>query len=235
MAGMKKQNLSQQVADRLLKDIIQERRFAPGEKLPNENALAEHFGVSRATLREAVRFLVAQGSLEIRRGTGTFVSEGIQYRKDFGFQELIRNQAELKELYEARMLIEPRIVRLACRRASDDELRSILKLGAKAEEDVKNGIDAGEADQAFHAAIVHAAHNDFLSQFIPLIFSAIAQFVALSGGSDSLGEIIVEDHRRILEFLCVRDEIGAESAMTVHMRRSVQRLELTLEELPDRL
>ena len=235
MAGMKKQNLSQQVADRLLKDIIQERRFAPGEKLPNENALAEHFGVSRATLREAVRFLVAQGSLEIRRGTGTFVSEGIQYRKDFGFQELIRNQAELKELYEARMLIEPRIVRLACRRASDDELRSILKLGAKAEEDVKNGIDAGEADQAFHAAIVHAAHNDFLSQFIPLIFSAIAQFVALSGSSDSLGEIIVEDHRRILEFLRVRDEIGAESAMTVHMRRSVQRLELTLEELPDRL
>ena len=60
---MPKQNLSQQTAERLYTDIVVERRFQPGEKLPNELELSQQLGVSRATLREAIRTLADQGVL----------------------------------------------------------------------------------------------------------------------------------------------------------------------------
>ena len=75
MAEIRKVKLSEQTADRLYEMIVDERRYTPGSKLPNENELSEELQVSRTTLREAISFLVAQGVLEIRRGKGTFVSD----------------------------------------------------------------------------------------------------------------------------------------------------------------
>ena len=75
MGDGRKVKLSERTADRLYELIMEERQFAPGSKLPNENELSEALHVSRTTLREAISFLVAQGVLEIRRGKGTFVAE----------------------------------------------------------------------------------------------------------------------------------------------------------------
>ena len=74
---MKKPNLSQQTARRLYNLIAAEKKFVPGEKLPNELYLAQELGVSRATLREAIQSLAVQGVLEVRRGCGTFVSRRV--------------------------------------------------------------------------------------------------------------------------------------------------------------
>ena len=74
-AGTKKIKLSEQTAERLYDMIVDEGRYAPGSKLPNENELSDALQVSRTTLREAISFLVAQGVLEIRRGKGTFVAQ----------------------------------------------------------------------------------------------------------------------------------------------------------------
>ena len=73
----KRAKLSEQTADRMYEWIVEERRYPPGSKLPNENELSEAVGVSRTTLREAISFLVAQGVLDIRRGKGTFVAENL--------------------------------------------------------------------------------------------------------------------------------------------------------------
>ena len=67
---MPRQNLSQQTADRLYTTIVVEQQLQPGEKLPNELELAQQLGVSRATLREAIRTLADRGVLEVRRGRG---------------------------------------------------------------------------------------------------------------------------------------------------------------------
>ena len=74
---MAKQNLSQQTAERLYNLVAVEGRFAPGEKLPSEPALAQSLGVSRATLREALGALTAQGVLEVRRGRGTWTGRSL--------------------------------------------------------------------------------------------------------------------------------------------------------------
>ncbi len=72
---MKNKMLSQSIADTMLSMITIEKRFSAGDKLPNENELSEELNVSRTTLREAIRTLVAYNVLEIQRGKGTFVTQ----------------------------------------------------------------------------------------------------------------------------------------------------------------
>ena len=72
---MKNKMLSQSIADTMLSMITIEKRFSAGDKLPNENEVSEELNVSRTTLREAIRTLVAYNVLEIQRGKGTFVTQ----------------------------------------------------------------------------------------------------------------------------------------------------------------
>ena len=69
-----KKSLSQLTADRLRQDILEKKLYKVGSKLPNENDLSNSLGISRATLREAIRILVSQGVLYVQRGNGTFVA-----------------------------------------------------------------------------------------------------------------------------------------------------------------
>lgn len=111
---MSKRNLSQQTAERLYNSIVAEGTLRPGDKLPNEVELSQQLGVSRATLREAIRELAARGVLEVRRGRGTFVSEEVADIEDFGFSGLERLQGQLRDLFELRSIFEPKAARLAC-------------------------------------------------------------------------------------------------------------------------
>ena len=99
MAGSKM--LSQDVADNIMSMITIEKRFGAGDKLPNETELAHELNVSRTTLREAVRILVAYGVLEIRRGNGTFVTEKARQGEEI-LGPLSDVKADAGDLYEMR-------------------------------------------------------------------------------------------------------------------------------------
>ena len=99
---MEKKNLSQQTMERLYNTIVAEKRMQPGDKLPNELELSEQLGVSRATLREALRMLIARGVLEVRRGKGTFVSERVEEIENFGFSDVGQLRGQLRDLFELR-------------------------------------------------------------------------------------------------------------------------------------
>ena len=116
---MKSQNLSQQTAERLYNQIVVECQLKPGDKLPNEVELSRQLGVSRATLREAIRDLTVQVVLEVRRGKGTFVSSRVEEIEDFGFDRLGRMKGQLRDLFELRSIFEPRAAALACQRATE--------------------------------------------------------------------------------------------------------------------
>ena len=129
---MQTENLSQRTAETLRAQILEEKKYRPGEKLPNENELAESLGISRTTLREAIRTLSSEGLLEVRRGRGTFVAGELDRvaAESVNMQELVRMQVTLRDLYEARMIFEPQAAALACKRATDEEIERILALGA---------------------------------------------------------------------------------------------------------
>ena len=218
---MPKQNLSQQTAGRLYTTIVVEQQLQPGEKLPNEVELAQQLGVSRATLREAIRTLADRGVLEVRRGKGTFVSRRVEEIDDFGFSSLERVWGQLRDLFELRSIFEPRAAALACRRAAPEELADILKKGAAVERCIREGRDRTQADQAFHTAIVRAAHNEFLLRLLPMIHQAVSTAVERGGEREQLAEDTLRDHALLLEFLQKRDGAGAEHAMAIHLLHSM--------------
>jgi DNA-binding FadR family transcriptional regulator len=108
-------SLSEKIANELYTIIVLQKKFEPGDKLPNENDLSERLGVSRTTLREAVRYLVAQGVLNVQRGRGTFISEDLSLFNKYDVGSL--GHARLADMYEIRLMFEPQCIMLACSRA----------------------------------------------------------------------------------------------------------------------
>lgn len=218
---VEKVSLSKQTTQRIFDRIVVEKAMAPGEKLPNELELSRQLGVSRTTLRDALRALITQGVLEVRRGKGTFVSGRVGEIDDFGFGALDDVKARLRDLFELRRIFEPQIARLACRRANDGELAEILARGTAVENCIRAGEDRTEADRAFHAAIVRATHNEFMMRLMPIISQAVGTAVVAGEHAEQLSEDTMRDHALLMDFLRKRDESGAEHAMAIHMHHSI--------------
>lgn len=223
---MEKKSRAQQTAERLYSRIVVEQALAAGEKLPNELELAQSLGVSRATLREAIRTLAAQGVLEVRRGKGTFVSETVGTIDDFGFDRLRHVRGQLHDLFELRSIFEPRAAALACRRATERERAEILEYGRAVEQCILQGKDRAAADRAFHAAIVRATHNEFLMRLLPLIDQAVSAALIAGEHQEQLTEDTRRDHALLMEFFSKGDDAGTEYAMAIHMRHSMDVMEL---------
>jgi DNA-binding FadR family transcriptional regulator len=222
-----KKTLSSQIEEALYQKIIIEQIYAPGEKLPNETILSEELGISRTTLREAVRSLVSQGILEIRRGKGTYITENAEiYNKDYNFKSMERLKISLKDLFEMRLIFEPEAVYYACKRATDEEIEKIIELGLYEEELIRKGDERTKADQKFHQAIGKATHNGFMIKFLPIIDEAIEVAIKTYPQKELLSEITLQDHALIMDFLKERDAECAKSAMTIHIRHAMQKLNI---------
>ena len=225
MGEKRKVKLSEQTADRLYEMIVDEQRYAPDSKLPNENELSQTLDVSRTTLREAISFLVAQGILEIRRGKGTYVSEELpSVGLDMTALAGIRSRVRAKDLFEMRLIFEPATVALACQRATDDELRQIARKAQRVERVAAEGGDWPLADQEFHWAIIKASHNEYMRRLYPIINSAVNEILQITENRQHMQTVALSDNRIIMDFLMKRDEAGARHAMSIHMRHLIQTL-----------
>lgn len=223
---MKKPSLAQQAANTLFEMIADDGYWRPGDQLPNENDLSAQLGISRATLREAIRLLAAQGVLTVYRGKGTFVARDAALHGQCSLGDLSLVRSRLRDLFEARMLFEPELAAMACRRASDAELERILSLGTSVEQVIRAGQDRTEFDQAFHQAIVSSSHNGFLTRLAPIINRAVMEAIQVRGPEAELEAITLQDHALLMEFIRARDAGGARQAMAVHLRRAILHLGL---------
>ncbi len=222
---MKNKMLSQSIADNILSMITIEKRFSVGDKLPNELNLSEELGVSRTTLREAIRILVAYDILEIKRGKGTFVTEkALQQPREL--EQLSAIKVNAKDLYEMRLIFEPEAAYFAAMRGTDTEIKRILDYGKKIEHKIKNGEDRTEEEHAFHKAIAQATHNDFMNKLMPILYQAISKGVVLSSQSDKAVNDTVGDHKMIMEFLEQRNAEGTRSAMKIHIMHAMKELNI---------
>ena len=220
---MNNKMLSQSIADTILSMIIIERRFKAGDKLPNENELSAELNVSRTTLREAIRILVAYNILEIQRGKGTFVTlAALEQEPDLG--QLSDIKVNAKDLYEMRLIFEPEAAYLAAIRGTDAEIKRILEFGERIEQEIKAGKDRTDNEHSFHKAIAQATHNEFMNQLMPILYQAIAKGVTLSTMSQKAVSDTVGDHRMIMDFLEQRNAEGAKNAMKIHIMHAIREL-----------
>ena len=214
------QRLTDQTADRLLHMIDSNPAYPPGAKLPNEPRLCQLFGVSRTTLREAVRSLAAQGYVEVRRGSGTFVLDRSP-APDIGLQRLECLRTRLRDLFEIRMMLEPQAARLACLRGTDEELQEIARRAECVAQAIREGKNFSQPEETFHQAFVAATHNPFMEQLLPIIHNAWAALDVES----LLAQPTLQDNELLMGFLRQRDEEGVQYAMAAHIRHTINLLD----------
>ena len=222
--GVDKKSRAQQTADELSALIWEGVEFHPGDRLPNELELSSRFHVSRTTLREAIRMLSVGGLVEVRHGIGTFVSTHLPYPTDYGLRDLSNVKLNARDLFEARLVVEPHVAALAVQRATEREMASIIELERQIEQAYADGEDVSELDRRFHHTLVKCAHNPILEHIITIINDAINNLLLLVDFTQ-VQELVVYDHRYIMDFVRRRDPVGSENAMRVHILHSIEVLE----------
>lgn len=222
-------SLSERIANELYNIIVLQKKFAPGDKLPNENDLSQSLGVSRTTLREAVRYLVALGVLSVQRGRGTFISEDLSAFNKYGVGTL--SHARLADMYEIRLMFEPQCIMLACFRATEEELQGIFDQAQLVERLVREDGSWPDEDQRYHEMIAAASHNEFIIRLFPIINTAVTEAMEMTDNTDVLKNIVIYDNRDMCAFLRLRDGAGAKSAMSIHIRHVINALGLSAGEL----
>lgn len=202
-----------------IKAMIVTGDLRPGDRLPKEADLAAHLGLSRNSLREAVRALALMNVLDVRQGDGTYVTslspslllEAMTFVADFHRDETVM------ELFEVRRILEPKATAMAAARISDEEL---AELGAHlalvspetgVEELVRNDIE-------FHNRIAVASGNTVLAGLIDHLAGRTTRARIWRGLTqhDAVERTLAE-HRAILEALTEHDTETARSWATVHV------------------
>lgn len=216
----KSERLADSTAQQIMQMIENGDRFSVGEKLPNEIDLAGELGVSRSTLREAIKILTTNGIVEIRRGKGTFVTSNTFIDSS----DLGDIASGLDDLFEMRLMFEPDCAYLAAQRATDEEIEIICYYGEEIEKKILSGEDRTYEEQKFHESIANATHNSFVKQFMPIIFNAIKKGVVVMTKDKDISEDNLKDDRLIMEFLKKRNADGAKTAMRLHILHALDSL-----------
>jgi DNA-binding FadR family transcriptional regulator len=214
--------LYEQIAQKLAKAIAS-GEYELGQRLPSERELAQSFGVSRPTVREAIIALELDELVEVRLGSGVYVKNrqppsGTEAAKDIGPFELL----------EARHAIEGEAAALAALRIDDAQIDELSKLIAEMRDDNRqNEIIMSEiADRRFHELIAASTQNSGIIAAVQMLWDARArspQSHLMDDKSRARGlKPPVDEHSAILRALKRRDPDAARAAMHKHISRVIE-------------
>jgi len=192
--------------------FMAESRLLAGARLPSERELAAQLGVSRPSVREAIRTLEAEGRLEVRHGNGVFV---VSSAGDALRHSLQRSQLDIAEVYAMREVLEVPAARWAAQRrvhAAHDKLLEASQ---------RENVDFDELqllDAAFHQSIVQAAGNQFLEQTQGILAEILVRGMTSTLMVEGRLESSRVEHRAILDAIVEGDGRRAGSAARAHVR-----------------
>ncbi|MFC4564239.1 FadR/GntR family transcriptional regulator [Nocardiopsis mangrovi] len=201
-----------------IKARIADGTLRPGDRLPTERDLSADLGVSRSSMREAIRALTTLGVLEARHGAGVYVTalRPGDLLEAFSVLAEVSQGETLVEVLQVRRMLEPAATALAAARADDDQLR---RLGALVDR-IGSG-DEGDtvsADLTFHQAIVEITGNATLAAINNGLSSRTFNARVWRGHREAgLAARLREDHARIHRALLARDPDAARAAATMHV------------------
>ena len=207
-----------------IKQMIIDGRLRPGDRLPKQDDLAETLGLSRGSLREAVRALTVMRVLTTRQGDGTFVTSlspsmlinATSFIADF------HRDASLLHFFHVRRVLEAEAAAIAALRLSSAQLEELSALVVQAEQLVSaTPVDHDKMlsnDQRFHALITNAAGNPVLAAIAESMSGETVRARTWRGLTDDDADLqTVREHRAILEALCMRDPERARLRAAVHV------------------
>jgi GntR family transcriptional repressor for pyruvate dehydrogenase complex len=222
--------ISAEIVDQI-KRAIREEQLSPGDRLPPERSLAEQFGASRVTVRDALRILEASGLIEIRVGArgGAFVTAPASEIVGEGLANMIMLASlSAEEVTEARFMLELGMMPMVVERATEEDIAALEEICDRADEKLRNKTYGVELSAEFHTRLAGCTHNSAIEMIVnsfhgPLLMSLLrAKAVAPEMGGRG-----TEEHRELVEAIRERDPKRAHRIMSQHLARTAERLGLS--------
>ncbi|WP_461632578.1 FadR/GntR family transcriptional regulator [Labilibaculum euxinus] len=220
------QTLSQKI-ERRIEEAIRQKKLLVGAKLPSERELCEMFAVSRTALREALRRLSARGLIEIKKGSGMYVSElkikdaidSLNLYYDLSFDSNL-----IPQIIEVRRVFEPEIARMAANNRRDKDLDLLLKNISDLEDcDPDNTQMEADIINKFHLNVAKASCNPIVIITMEPIYSLLPRMRNLIYANvDGEKDFTIKAHRTIYEAIRDKDADRAFEAMVGQINRTLE-------------
>ena len=193
-------------------------KLKPGDMLPPERELVQTFGVSRSSIRDAIRSLEAVGLLEPRQGVGTVVRDVSAHSMLAPMASmLLQKRKAITELLDVRNILEPALARRAAIHATPQELAEMRAILERQEEKLHRRELATDEDAAFHYAIALAADNGMMMKLVQVLMDLLRETRERTLQGEGRAEKSLAGHLRILAALERGNASGAEAAMRRHL------------------
>lgn len=207
------------ISEKLAKDLeqlLQDGVWRPGDQLPGERDLASRFGVSRSSVREALRILELHGWVEIRQGDGTRVASPSE---SFGrrLRSRLHQEDFILELFEVRRILEPAVAALAAEHSHPQGVARLEELLAQQQAAKGDLYRFVELDMFFHKTLADMSRNAVLSEIVGLLEVELRQIRLVSTAKRYRPEVTLTEHLRILEAIRASDPEAARQAMLAHL------------------
>ncbi|HXY14970.1 MAG TPA: FadR/GntR family transcriptional regulator [Terriglobales bacterium] len=214
--SIRRNKVYEEVARQLERLIL--TKLHPGDKLPSERELAESLGVSRSSIRDAIRSLELVGLVEPRQGSGTVVREISAETLMNPLTSVLRHKIELvTELIDFRKMLEPPLAARAATHASAEELEEMEEILHRQEAKFRIGELAVEEDSEFHYAIAMASGNSVVLKVLDFLMDLLRDTRERSLQTEGRPQKSLAGHRKILAAIKKRDAEAAKAAMRHHI------------------
>lgn len=221
--GSRAERIARHLSNRILR-----KEFQIGSKLPTENAMASHFGVSRAVIREAIAMLKAEGLVETLQGSGAFITSTGPLAAKAPDKLTRASLHSLMELLEVRGSIEAAIAERAARVRTESDIARIdaaLERLRQAEVDKLPGVDE---DIAFHFTIAQASGNRYWMMLVQALEQSIQISISVTRVNEARRADFTSqasfEHQAIRDAIVSGDAEGARRAAAVHMEEASARI-----------
>jgi GntR family transcriptional repressor for pyruvate dehydrogenase complex len=214
---VKRSRLSEDIVTQILQ-LMGEGHLTGGSRLPSERELSAQLGVSRPSVREALRRLELMGVIETRPGSGAFIREVTDDDLVQPLALLLRGRKHLLgDILETRKVIEPHIARLAAEKASAAEIEELERLVRRQEAKTNQGKLAIEEDSSFHHTLARASGNRVLLLLVESCMDLLRESRRLNLQSPERARRSLEGHFELLQAIKERNAEGAFQAMRRHL------------------
>lgn len=216
-----------------IKGLIRAGRLGPGDQLPSERQLADSLGVSRVTVRDALRTLEAVGLVTVRVGAsgGAFITDpGASHMAEGLTNRLSLRAISPDALTEARSIIERGLLPTVCERATDDDIADLDAICVEAEQALESGSGYDpRRSVAFHVRLAQASHNAVMAMMVESMHGPLLDSLLVARGvAPDMGARGTAEHREIVEAVRQRDAPRAQAVLDEHLARTRQRVQAGL-------
>jgi GntR family transcriptional repressor for pyruvate dehydrogenase complex len=209
-----------EVYDQLL-SLISNRKLKPGEQLPSERLLAKNVGVSRQSIREALKKAESKGLIKVRQGEGTFILSAASDWMEAPFLTMMKEEiGRIYEFIEIRKLIEVWCVKKAAEFVTIKELKKMEKALSEMEKLIDSREILGKPDIDFHIAIAEASHNTLIVHMMTTIKQIFLSMFKISNFTRRPGKnrILIKQHQEIYKAIKSRNPKLAAQKMESHLQ-----------------